>query len=120
VPRGAYAARAIGVHRWNRLSADERAILAESVAVWEGALERELRQANIAGEKAGHEQGMTFTAPSPDDAQRFLAKYNEVAEQNARLAVRYDLDGLRLFEYARAVVARTGADGKLVCDGEQK
>jgi TRAP-type transport system periplasmic protein len=120
VPRGAYAARAIGLHRWDRLSAAERGILEESVAVWESALDRELLQANVAGEKAGHEEGMTFSAPSDADAQRFLASYNEIAEQNARRAVRYEIDGLKLFEYARAVVARTGPDGKVDCGGENK
>jgi len=49
VPRGAYAARAIGMQRWNSLDAEQRAILEESIGVWEQALDRELRQAQIAG-----------------------------------------------------------------------
>ena len=87
--------------------------------MWEAALERELRQAQVAGEAAGREHGVTFIAPSDADARRFLVEYNDVAERNARLASRYDIDGLRLFEYARAVVAHAARDGKVECVGEQ-
>ena len=118
VPRGAYAARAIGAKRWNSLTDEERAILREGVAVWERALEEQLRQAEVAGEAAGHESGMTFTAPPEADVERFLAVYNEVAEHRARLASRYEIDGLGLFRYARSVVSRTAATGKLECAGE--
>ena len=120
VPRGAYAARAIGMQRWNSLNAGERAILDESVGVWEQALDRELRQAQIAGEKVGHEKGMVFAAPSEADSQRFLTEYNAVAEQNARLAGRYDIDGLRLFQYARALVANAARAGEVECMGEKE
>jgi TRAP-type C4-dicarboxylate transport system substrate-binding protein len=119
VPRGAYAARAIGLHRWQTLTDVEREILAESVAVWEGDLDQQLRHAQVAGEVAGHENQVTFTTPSDADNRRFLEVYNEVAERNARLAARYEIDGLRLFHYARRVVAR--ADGGAVrCIGEQE
>ena len=120
VPRGAYAARAIGMQRWNSLDAEERAILEESIGVWEQALDRELRQAQIAGEKVGHEKGMVFAAPSEADSQRFLTEYNAVAEQNARLAGRYDIDGLRLFQYARALVANAARAGEVECMGEKE
>ena len=120
VPRGAYAARAIGMRRWKSLSDEERGILNESMAIWEGALDRELRQAQVAGEKAGHERGVTFIEPSEADARRFLAKYNEVAARNARLASRYEIDGLRLFQYARAVVARADRVGEVECEGERE
>ena len=66
---------------------------------------------------AGRENRVIFTAPTPADNTRFLEIYNEVAERNARLAARYEIDGLRLFHYAREVVAR--ADGGTVrCLGE--
>ena len=39
IPRGAYAARAMGAKRWQSLSDAQRAILSEGVAVWEHALE---------------------------------------------------------------------------------
>ncbi|HET9862856.1 MAG TPA: TRAP transporter substrate-binding protein DctP [Steroidobacteraceae bacterium] len=119
VPRGAYAARAIGLRRWQSLSDEQRAILEESVAVWEDALDRQLRLAQVAGEVAGRENQVTFTTPSGADVRRFLEVYNEVAERNARLSSRYEIDGLRLFRYARQVVAR--ADGGAVrCIGEQE
>jgi TRAP-type C4-dicarboxylate transport system substrate-binding protein len=116
VPRGAYAARAIGLPRWRALNDEQRAILTESVAVWERELDRQLTQAQIAGEAEGRRRGMVFTAPSDADSRRFLAVYNEVAEHNAQLARRFDIDGLRLFRYARAVVAHS-VNGQVDCAG---
>jgi TRAP-type transport system periplasmic protein len=117
VPRGAYAARAIGLHRWQSLTDEERAILGESVAVWENALDQQLRRAQVAGEVAGHENQVTFTTPSGADDRRFLEVYNQVAERNAQLSSRYEIDGLRLFHYARAIVAHAGG-GAVRCIGE--
>jgi TRAP-type C4-dicarboxylate transport system substrate-binding protein len=119
VPRGAYAARAIGEARWRSLSDAERAILTESIGVWESELARQLLAAQAAGEAAGHENKMVFSAPSAAESQRFLEVYNEVAEANARRASRYDIDGLRLFRYARATVARS-REGKVDCTGEEQ
>jgi TRAP-type C4-dicarboxylate transport system substrate-binding protein len=119
VPRGAYAARAIGLRRWSSLSDEERGILEEGIAVWERELDQQLRRAQVAGEAAGHENHRTFTTPSDADTRRFLDVYNEVAERNARLAARFEIDGLGLFHYARAVVARAG-DGAVECIGEHE
>jgi len=119
VPRGAYAARAIGLPRWSTLSDGERAILDESVAVWERELDQQLRRAQLAGEAAGHENHMVFTTPSDADKRRFLEVYNEVAERNARLAARFQIDGLRLYRYAQTVVARAG-NGTVECTGERE
>jgi len=119
VPRGAYAARAIGLRRWQELSDEQRAILRESVAVWERELDQQLRRAQVAGEIAGHENRMTFTAPSDADKRRFLEVYNEVAERNARLASRFEIDGLPLFQYARTVVAHAD-NGAVQCHGERE
>jgi len=119
VPRGAYAARAIGLHRWQSLTDEERGILEESVAVWEHALDEQLQRAQVAGEIAGRDHDVTFNTLSDEDTRRFLEVYNEVAERNARRASRYGFDGLRLFRYAREVVAR--ADGGAVeCPGERE
>ncbi len=117
VPRGAYAARAIGLQRWQSLTDEERAILEEGVAVWEHALDQELQRAQIAGEAAGRQHEMTFTNLPEADKRRFLDVYNEVAERNARRSVRYEIDGLRLFNYARKVVAHAGG-GPIECLGE--
>lgn len=119
VPRGAYAARAIGLRRWQSLTDEERRILEESVAVWENDLDQQLRRAQVAGETAGRDNQVTFTVPTGADDRRFLEVYNEVAERNARLSARYEIDGLRLFRYARTVVAQ--ADGGPVrCKGEKE
>ena len=87
--------------------------------MWEHALDQQLRRAQVAGEAAGHENRMVFTAPTEADKQRFLEVYNEVAQRNAQLAARYEIDGLRLFRYARGVVANT-ANGSVECAGEQR
>lgn len=117
VPRGAYAARAMSEQRWKTLSDEERRIFMEGVRVWEHELARQLLQAQVTGEKAGHEHGMTFIAPSAADVQRFLTVYNEVAAQGAERARRYHIDGPRLYQYARSVVAQSAITGKVSCDG---
>lgn len=119
VPRGAYAARAMGQRRWQSLTDSERAILLESVGVWERELEQQLHQAEIAGVAAGHDNGMIFFTPSAEDTSRFLGIYNEVAEHNARAASRFDIDGLSLFRYARSVVTRAVATGRVECGREK-
>jgi TRAP-type C4-dicarboxylate transport system substrate-binding protein len=119
IPRGAYGARAIGLRRWNSLSEEHRTMLREGVAIWESALDEQLRAAEVAGETAGHANTMTFIAPSKADAARFLQVYNEVAEQHARDASRYEIDGLSLFHYARSVVGRVTADGPVDCAADK-
>ena len=58
---------------------------------------------------------MEFITPSEADTQRFLTVYNQVAEQSARHATRFGLDGLTLLEYARRTVARHQATGSFDC-----
>ncbi|HEU5134106.1 MAG TPA: TRAP transporter substrate-binding protein DctP [Steroidobacteraceae bacterium] len=118
VPRGAYAARAIGQRRWEALTDAERAILREGIAIWERELERQLHQAEIAGVAAARDNDMVFVAPSSEDTRRFLGIYNEVAEHNARAASRFGIDGLSLFRYARSVVTRAVATGRVECAPE--
>jgi TRAP-type C4-dicarboxylate transport system substrate-binding protein len=115
IPRGAYAARAIGEQRWLALSEAHRAILAEGAAVWEQALESQLLAAEHAGETLGREHGVVYTRPAPADVAAFLAGYDEFAKRGAGLLDRFGIDGLATYRYARAVVA----SGKLQeCNGE--
>jgi TRAP-type C4-dicarboxylate transport system substrate-binding protein len=118
VPRGAYAARAMGTKRWESLTDEERRILDEGVAVWEHALEAQLHSAQLSGEALGHEHGLTFTPPAAADTERFLRTYNEVATENAAKAQRFDVDGVTPFNHARKVVARTLQTGRVECSGE--
>src|SRR5690349_12012144 len=60
IPRGAYAARAMGEARWHQLTPAQQALLERGVAVWEHALATEIETAERAGERAGHEQGVGF------------------------------------------------------------
>jgi TRAP-type C4-dicarboxylate transport system substrate-binding protein len=115
IPRGAYAARAMGARRWNTLSDAQRAILREGAAVWERELESQLLAAETAGEELGREHGMVYTAPTPDDVARFLAGYEEFAQRGAELVGRFGIDGLTTYRHARAIVA----NGTLQdCNGE--
>jgi TRAP-type C4-dicarboxylate transport system substrate-binding protein len=117
IPRGAYAARAMGERRWRMLDDEQRAILGQSVAVWERALESELRTAEIAGEAVGIEHGIVYTDPSPADVKRFLEGYDRFAEQSARMLSRFGIDGVTTYRLARDVVNRNALHGKIDCDG---
>ena len=118
IPRGAYAARAMGEDRWRTLSVAERAILTEGVTVWEHALESQLHAAEIAGEALGREHGVISTAPSPADVARFLESYDMFAERNAASLQRFGIDGLTTFRYARALVHDLASRGKIDCNGD--
>jgi TRAP-type C4-dicarboxylate transport system substrate-binding protein len=118
IPRGAYAARAMGARRWRSLSGQQRAILEEGVAVWERALESELRAAETAGDAAGREQGVVYTAPPPADVARFLDIYDRQAALGARQLQRFGIDGLAPYRLARRVVADTHGHDSIHCPGE--
>jgi TRAP-type C4-dicarboxylate transport system substrate-binding protein len=121
IPRGAYAARAIGERRFRALSAEQRALLERSVAIWEGALAEELARATDAGERAGREHGVQLTAMSGADVERFLSLYDRQAERSAQHAHRFGVDGMKSYRYARELVARAGAHsagrGAIACTG---
>ena len=115
IPRGAYAARAIGERRWQSLTEAQRAILREGVDVWERALESQLLAAEHAGETLGREHGVVYTRPAPADVRRFLDGYDEFAMRGAAKLERFGIDGLTTYRHARAIVA----SGKLQeCNGE--
>jgi TRAP-type C4-dicarboxylate transport system substrate-binding protein len=115
IPRGAYAARAMGARRWHSLGAAHRAILEEGVGVWERALESQLLDAEHAGEALGREHGVVYTRPAPADVARFLAGYDEFAMRGAARLERFGIDGLTTYRHARAIVA----SGQLPeCNGE--
>lgn len=101
IPRGAYAARAMGLKRWNALSPAQQDLLRRSEPVWEEALAHELKKANDAGERAAHEQHMEFVSMSTSEQEKFLAVYNQLAEQNAKRLTRFNLEGLNTYRYAR-------------------
>ncbi len=118
IPRGAYAARAMGERRWRTLDAGHRALLEQGKVVWERALESELRAAEIAGDAIGREHGVVYTATPPSDVARFLAGYDRYAEESAGALRRFGIDGVTTYRHARAAVARIGPDGAIQCNGE--
>jgi TRAP-type C4-dicarboxylate transport system substrate-binding protein len=111
IPRGAYAARAIGTARWRGLSPEHQSLLKEGTAVWETALQEELTKANRAGEQAGHEHKMEFVAMPEADTVRFLDIYNQFAERGAQGLARFDIDGMTSFREARDIAAHIDAQG---------
>lgn len=106
IPRGAYAARAMGLKRWNSLTPAQQDLLRRSEPVWEEALAHELKKANDAGERAAHEQHMEFTSMPASEQEKFLAVYNKLAEQNASRLTRFNIDGLRTYRYARKLAGQ--------------
>jgi TRAP-type C4-dicarboxylate transport system substrate-binding protein len=121
VPRGAYAARAMGTKRWNSLSTDQQALLTQGSAIWEAALQEELLKANLAGEQVGHEQQLEFIAMPATDTQRFLDTYNQFAERGAQGLARFDIDGMTSFRNARAIAAQMSANtDSSNCAGESR
>ena len=101
IPRGAYAGRAMGLDRWNALSAQHQRILQGSIAVWEGALERELAGADQLGEQAAREHGVMFNEVDATDQAKFEEVYARDGEVRARDLERYGIDGLTSFRRAR-------------------
>jgi TRAP-type C4-dicarboxylate transport system substrate-binding protein len=118
IPRGAYAARAMGEQRWSTLTDDQKALLVEGVSVWERALESQLLAAEIAGDALGREHGVTYTQPAPADVARFLEGYDQFAERSAGSLRRFGLDGVATYRYARALVEAHGRSGRIDCNGE--
>jgi TRAP-type C4-dicarboxylate transport system substrate-binding protein len=101
IPRGAYAARAMGGRRWETLTDEQRDILERSVAVWEHALESELHAAEISGDALGREHGVVYTAPPAEDVKRFLEGYDRFAEQSAQRLSRFGIDGISAYRISR-------------------
>jgi TRAP-type C4-dicarboxylate transport system substrate-binding protein len=118
IPRGAYAARAMGQGRWSHLSVEHQALLKDGTAVWEAALAEELTKANRAGELVGHEQKMEFVAMPARDTEQFLDIYNQFAERGAQKLARFDIDGMAPFREARAIAARMNTQGDASCAGD--
>jgi TRAP-type C4-dicarboxylate transport system substrate-binding protein len=118
IPRGAYAARAMGERRWRMLSDEQRAILEQGVAVWERALEAELRAAEISGEAVGREHGIVYTDPPPADVKRFLEGYDRFAAYSAQMLSRFGIDGVTTYRHAREVVNHSALHGSIDCNGD--
>lgn len=114
IPRGAYPARAIGTARWNRLSSEDRALLEESSAVWEDAIEREVESALDRGMAEARLRKVQIVAMPAADQARFDAVYLRDAETNARALSGLGIDGLGVFQAARAAAKENNA---VSCEG---
>jgi len=110
--RGAYPARAMGMRRWNSLSAAHRAVLESAIPVWESALADENRRALDQGWQLALKSGVIETELSAADQLRFDELYLHEAARNARSLADYGIDGVPVFERARASV---GEDGSITC-----
>jgi TRAP-type C4-dicarboxylate transport system substrate-binding protein len=112
VPRGAYPARAMGRERWERLSAEHRAVLEGAIPVWEEALADENRRALDDGWRFAVEQGVVESPVSPEDQRRFDELYQREAERSAAQLERYGIDGASVLATARASL---DAGGGVAC-----
>ncbi len=119
IPRGAYAARAMGMRRWHELEPWLRDLLSRSTAVWEHALASDLVAANEAGYIAGRKQGVTFLDISPAERARFEALYIHDGESRARSLSRFDIDGLPTFKRARELAPHIAAGEIPTCAKEE-
>jgi TRAP-type transport system periplasmic protein len=117
IPRGAYAARAMGERRWESLTPAQQEILKRGVKVWEDALSEELTKAERSGAEAGHAHGMVFADMPAGDFQEFLNTYNQFAERGAKSLKRFDIDGMKSYRYARALAADANHGGPVACKG---
>jgi TRAP-type C4-dicarboxylate transport system substrate-binding protein len=108
IPRGAYPARAMGLERWQRLSAEQRAVLEESTAVWEAALADENRRALETGWQVAQQQGVVESIVSDGDQRLFDDLYRRDAQKNAALLARYDIDGESVLGMAMASISEDG------------
>jgi TRAP-type C4-dicarboxylate transport system substrate-binding protein len=115
VPRGAYPARAMGLRRWQSLSAAHREILEAGIPIWEAALSKEIAEADTAGEAEGRRQGIVFIDIPPADQKRFDALYEKYAERNAQALGRFGIDGDSVFRQARRIARGIDLTGKVIC-----
>jgi TRAP-type transport system periplasmic protein len=118
IPRGAYAARAMGERRWSRLDESQRDLLLRSTAVWEQALASELLVANEAGYAIGREQGLTILDVPPAEQARFEQIYARDGEERARSLDRFGIDGTSTFQRARELAPRIAAGETISCTGD--
>lgn len=118
IPRGAYAARAMGERRWASLTPSERDLLRRSTEVWERALEAELIAANQAGYALARKQGLTILDVPAAEQARFEAIYARDGEARARSLDRFGIDGLTTFKRARELAPRLAAGENPDCTKE--
>jgi len=115
IPRGAYAARAIGERRWRSLTDEQRALLERSTEVWEKALAAELLIANDVGAAAGREHRIEFHDMPADEQAKFDALYERDGEVRARALARFGIDGMPTYKLARSLAARVTDDDGIRC-----
>lgn len=119
IPRGGYAARAMGLDRWSKLEPWQQDLLERSTEVWERAIAAEVLAADEAGYTLGREQGITFLDMPLDERARFETIYIRDGEIRARELERYGLDGLPTFKRARELAPRIAAGETPGCTKEK-
>lgn len=116
IPRGAYAARAMGETRWKQLTPAQQALLERGIAVWEHALATEIDAAENAGQRAGHAEGVGFFDMPQADQRRFDEIYQRDAERRARELQQYGVDAMASFRRARAIANGLRQSGEIQCE----
>jgi len=119
IPRGAYAARAMGERRWNSLSDEERDLLDRGTVVWEQALASEITGANHSGFEAGRKHGIEFSDMAADQQAEFDALYERDGERRAHNLDRFGIDGMPTYRRARSLAARLKTDPSFRCSDKK-
>lgn len=112
IPRGAYPARAMSVKRWQSLNEEQKNIFNASISVWELALSKQIDQSLEEGKKMADQERIEFIHISNSDQEKFNSLYLQLARQSALSLERFNIDGLSVFEKARANVSN---DGSVIC-----
>lgn len=120
IPRGAYPARAIATRRWDALTSSERAILERSTTVWESAIAKQTLDALRAGENAGRQEGVRFTAATAEDQRTFDRLYERDGARSAQSLASFGIDGIEVFQRARTIAKSIGPDGAVDCRAAQR
>jgi len=113
IPRGAYPARAMALKKWDSLPEKDRRVLERGISVWEKALAIHTKTSVEIGLDVARKSGVEFHNPSPGDQRRFDELYLREAKRNAALLERYGVDGLKVFDMARASIR---PDGTIECE----
>ena len=102
---------------WQSLSDADRAILENSIPIWESALAEEIRAAETEGVTEGHRLGIEFIDIAPEEQQLFDALYEAEGERNARDLSRFGIDAESVFRHARRIARGIELTGKVMCGG---
>lgn len=118
--RGAYPARAISDHAWERLPDDLKAAVESSRGVWQAALIDEISKAEQVGYDFAAEEGVELIEFPAEAQAEFDAEFAASARKHAASLARVGVDGVAILDQAQALVARVNKGELDACDGARE